>query len=118
MTAAISGTVPSSYTYDGDRARVSKTITVSGVVTKTFYVGNHFELTVSGGVTTTSKYYYFGGQRIAMKQGSGNYTYLHLDHLGSTNASSGAAQSTGAGHFPFGTARAGNPPTDHPFTAP
>lgn len=116
LTAAISGTVPSSYVYDGDGVRVSKTITVSGVVTKTFYVGNYYELTASGGVTTTTKYYYMGAQRIAMKQGSGNYTYLHLDHLGSTNASSGAIQSTGAVYFPFGSARAGNPPTDYTYT--
>lgn len=110
------GSVPPIHVFDWDGPRVSKTITVSGVVTKTFYVGNYYELTVSGGVTTTTEYYYFGSQRIAMKVGGGNYTYLHLDHLGSTNASSGATQSTGAVYFPYGNARAGNPPTDYTYT--
>lgn len=43
-------------------------------------------------------------------------TNLHLDHLASTNAPSGAVQSTGAVYFPFGGARAGNPPTDYTYT--
>lgn len=41
---------------------------------------------------------------------------MHLDHPGSTNASSGATQGTGAVYFPFGSARAGNPPTDYTYT--
>ncbi len=31
------------------------------------------------------KYYYAGGQRVAMRKGTGNPTYLFGDHLGSTS---------------------------------
>ncbi len=52
-----------------------------GGVTTT-YIGNTFEWT--GSVATMVKYYYAGGQRVAMRKGTANPTYLFGDHLGST----------------------------------
>jgi|GEM_PF-2374388 len=112
LITAISGTVTSNFAYNGDGARVKRT---DGTTT-TYYVGNHYEVGVTGGVTTTTKYYYFGSQRVAMKQGS-NVTYLHSDHLGSTSATSGAITSSQV-YFPFGKVRdgTGTLPTDFTFT--
>jgi len=64
--------------------------------------------------TATTKYYYFGAQRVAMNQ-NGAVTYLHSDHLGSTSATSGANPGFQV-YFPFGSPRAGNLPTDYGFT--
>lgn len=57
----------------------------------------------------------FSRQRFAMRTSVG-VTYLHSDHLGITNAMSGAIQTTGSVYFSFGSPRAGNPPTDYTFT--
>ncbi|MBI5653892.1 MAG: RHS repeat-associated core domain-containing protein [Chloroflexi bacterium] len=78
--------------------------------TTTYYVGNWYEVT-NGAAT---KYYYFGAQRVAMKQGSA-VTYLHGDHLGSTSATSGATNSSST-YYPFGAIRSGTLPTDYTFT--
>ena len=43
----------------------------------TVYVGPHYEKNLTTGVVT--KYYYLGGQRVAMVQGVTPY-YLHADH--------------------------------------
>ena len=69
---------------------------------------------------TTTKYYDFGGQRLAVRQ-NGTLCYLHGDHLGSTSV---ATNNTGATtnnvrYFAFGGQRFGNLlalPTDHTFT--
>jgi len=45
-------------------------------------VGNHFEWT--GSASTMKKYYYAGGARVAMRQGSSTLYWLLSDHLGST----------------------------------
>lgn len=85
-------------------------------------MGNYYEVTGS----TITKYYYFGGQRVAMKQGSA-VTYLHSDHpstslrtsLGSTSVTSGATTSSQTrGAYPFGAVRttSGTLPTDFTFT--
>ncbi|MBI5650983.1 MAG: hypothetical protein HZC40_11155 [Chloroflexi bacterium] len=90
--------------------------TVSGATT--YYIGNWYEVT--NGVA--AKYYYFGAQRVAMKQGS-VVTYLHGDHLGSTSVASNGA--TGAlvsrqTHvaYAFGAVRTSEAalPTDYTFT--
>ncbi|MEZ4623182.1 MAG: RHS repeat-associated core domain-containing protein, partial [Caldilineaceae bacterium] len=99
-----------SYLYDPDGQRVKKT----AGSTSTYYVNQFYEK--SG--TTVTQYYYFNGQRIAMKQGSTIY-YLHSDHLG------GVAMSTAGGTTPgstsaynaYGSYRFGGAiPTDHKFT--
>jgi len=55
--------------YDGDSNRVKATA----------YVGNYYEWT--GSTTTAKKYYYAGGQRIAMRTGSTTLNYLLGDHV-------------------------------------
>ncbi len=99
------------FVYDGDGRRVKKT-DAGGT---TFYPSEHYE--VKGGVVT--KYYYLGGQRVAMKVGSTVY-WLHGDHLGSasptTNSSGGIyAQQR---YTPYGEVRwqSGTLPTDLQFT--
>ncbi len=74
-----SGTT-TSYAYAGDGRRVKKGVTSGGQNTTTYYVGNHYEVEVApGSVTTVTKYYYFGSQRVAMSRG-GIFTYLYGDH--------------------------------------
>ncbi len=71
------------------------------------------------GATPSTKYYYFGGQRIAMRQGGVVY-YLHGDHLGSTSVASNGAGVAHARRWyhPYGSQRAaaGDLPTDLRFT--
>ncbi len=79
------------YSYDADGARVRKETKTE--VTR--YIGPHYEVTVAitnSQVLTTTKYYDFGGQRIAVRQ-NGTLSYLHGDHLGSTSV---ATNNTGA----------------------
>jgi len=75
---AVSGVNSASFVYDGDGNRVKPTM---GGVT-TYYIGNIIEWT--GNTSTMVKYYYAGGQRVAMRKGTANPTYLFGDHLGST----------------------------------
>ena len=110
MQATVSGVV-TQYVYNADGARVKKT--VSG--TATYYVGNWYEVT--NGVVT--KYYYFGAQRVAMKQGS-TLTYLHGDHLGSTSVASTqtGTMASRQTYYAFGVPRTteGTLPTDYTYT--
>ena len=46
----------------------------------TVFIGNYFEWT--GTAASAVRYYYAGGTRIAMRQGSGSVTWLLGDHLG------------------------------------
>ncbi len=90
QTVTVNGTT-TTFTYDGDGVLVKKVI---GNAT-TYYVGPHFEKTSAPEVVT--KYYTFGGQRVAMRvcNWSGGscgtngvnstLTYLHSDHLGSAS---------------------------------
>jgi hypothetical protein len=110
----VSGTVTTTFTYDGDGNLVKK-VAPAGT---TLYVGPHYEvqplpasppqppsslpkraflplifnnyLTVDGQPAQIVKYYVVGGQRIASRTGStGPVTYYYHDHLGSTVGSSG-----------------------------
>jgi RHS repeat-associated protein len=72
----VTGSATASFVYDGDGNRVKATLGP----TTTVYIGNYYEQ--SGNITTT--YYYAGGTRIAMRQGS-TVNYLLGDHLGSTS---------------------------------
>jgi RHS repeat-associated protein len=99
-----------SYLYDDTGIRVKK---VSGSTT-TYYPFPHYE--VSGSAVT--KYYFFNGQRVAMRQ-SGVLYYLHPEHLGgnlfATDAS-GTTKSSVQGYYAYGKTRWGNLQTDHRFT--
>jgi len=116
LTQVISGTVPTQYVYNADGTRVKKT--VGGV--STYYVGNYYEITISPqDPPLVTKYYYFGGQRVAMRTSAG-VTYLHGDHLGSTSVastSSGALASRQT-YYAFGAPRTseGTLPTDYTYT--
>ena len=79
------------------------------------YVNALYEKDVSGNLS--AKYYYLGGQRIAMRRGS-TLTYLHGDHLGSaslTTNTSGAKVSI-MRYLPYGGLRVGGMPADRRFT--
>ena len=63
---SVSGpSLAASFVYDGDGNRVKSTI--NNVTT--YFVGNYYEVTGS----TVTKYYYIGGQRVAMRTGSSTY---------------------------------------------
>jgi RHS repeat-associated protein len=103
--------VTTNFAYN-DGARVKKV--ANGVTT--YYVGNLYEYTTWNGGSSVSKYYYFGGQRIAVKQDI-NVSYIHGDHLGSTNKTTGASSSTQT-YYPYGAIKtsSGTPPTDYGYT--
>ncbi len=70
-------------------------------------------------IVQVTKYYHFGGQRIAMREGDVVY-YLHGDHLGSTSVASsdsGVLHSR-QGYYPYGEVRyvTGELPTEFGFT--
>jgi len=111
LTSITVGGITTTYTYDGDGNRVKRS--ANGVTS--YYIGNHYEVTV-GGATSVLKYYYFGKQRIALRNSVG-VVYLHSDHLGSTSATSGATSSSQT-YYPFGSIRTttGSVPTDFEFT--
>jgi RHS repeat-associated protein len=108
------------YSYDADGARVRK----ESKTEITRVIGPHYEVVIavaSGQVLTTTKYYDFGGQRIAVRQ-NGTLSYLHGDHLGSTSVTtnnSGAATNN-VRYFAYGGQRGTGSifalPTDHGFT--
>jgi hypothetical protein len=89
----MSGAKNASFVYDGDGNRVKSVL--NG--TTTYYVGSHFEWT--GSTTSMVKYYYAGGQRVAMRVGSNAPSFLLGDHLGSTSLT---ANSSGARVSSFG----------------
>jgi len=117
LTSITVGGTTTTYTYDGDGNRVKK---VAGS-TATYYVGNYFEVT--NGVST--KYYYFGKQRVAMRTNTG-VLYLHSDHLGSTSitTNSAGACTSAQWYYAYGNVRTPAPttpcsgalPTDYTFT--
>jgi RHS repeat-associated protein len=99
------------FVYDGDGARVKGT--VNGVTT--IYLGNHYE--VSGGVQR--KYYYAGGQRVAMRENTNAPLWLFNDHLGSTGYTVNGTTTTGGLRYkPFGSTRysSGTTPTTYRYT--
>ncbi len=90
------------YTYDGDGERVEKSngemywYTSGGEVLD--------ETDLSGNLT--SEYVYFGGARIARRDGSGNIFYYLADHLGSSRVIVQAGQTTACfdtDYGPFGS---------------
>ena len=68
--------------------------------------------------TTATKYYYFNGQRIAMKKGD-VLSYLHGDHLGSTvlETNTSGTMTADQQYYAYGRQRDTGPVvTDHKFT--
>jgi RHS repeat-associated protein len=105
-TNLVAGDVATQYVFNADSVRVKKVVGS----TATYYVGNWYEVTNG----TATKYYYFGAQRVAMRNANG-VTYLHGDHLGSTSVTSGAQPSSQT-YYPYGGVRSGTLPTDYTFT--
>jgi RHS repeat-associated protein len=143
LTQVVSGTITTTFTYDGDGNLVKK-VTSAGA---TLYVGAHYEvqplpaspppipppplpltltkrsflpfvantaLFVDGQPAQPVKYYLVGGQRIASRTGSaGPVTYYYHDQLGSTVGSSGGEQTR---YWPYGATRSGSLGTAYQFT--
>ncbi|MBK8050285.1 MAG: RHS repeat protein [Anaerolineales bacterium] len=85
-----SSTLTERYAYAPDGERIWKE--TNGAVTRTPFA--HYEVEVAS--NTVTRYYSFGGQLIAMRQGSAQPTYLHTDALGSVVATSPVGGSTSA----------------------
>jgi RHS repeat-associated protein len=110
---SVSGAASATF-YDGDGNRVKATL---GGAT-TVYVGNYFEWT--GSTSTMVKYYYAGGQRVAMRKGSSTLYFLLGDHLGSTSitANSSGGKAAELRYHPYSGTRytSGTTPTSFRFT--
>ncbi len=104
------------FVYDGDGNRVQKT---AGGET-TIYIGNYFEWNVNE--ASMVKYYYAGGERVAMRTNVSTWYMLLKDHLGSTalTVNAGTGQVVGESHYkPFGEVWYPTDPsmqTDYRFT--
>ena len=99
--------------YDANNTRV-KTV-LNGATT--IYVGGLYEKNTSTGEVT--KYYFFGGQRVAVRKGL-TLSWLHSDHLGSaslaTNTSGNAVANSSQRFTPFGSPRLNASGLDSKFT--
>ncbi len=103
------------FTYDGNGVRVKKA--VSGGAT-TVYVGNYYEKTGSA----STKYYYLGGQRVAMRRSGypadNGLFFLHGDHLGSasllTDQGGNEVSNSRVRYYAYGTDRPGSGPPHRP----
>ena len=116
------------YVYDGQGSLVKKTVEDydPGMPTErstTVYVGGIYEKNtiISTGVSVITKYYRFGGRRVAMRQIDGpsdTLSFLLADHLGSTSTvvDAGGNAVGSQKYYPFGRTRSGTVPTDKLFT--
>jgi RHS repeat-associated protein len=84
------GADAASFVYDADGNRIKGVINGTPDVT-TYYLNQYYERTVSGSSTIEKRYYYAGGQRIAMQvkgdPANNGLHYLLSDTLGSTTFS-------------------------------
>ncbi|MFZ1595280.1 MAG: RHS repeat-associated core domain-containing protein, partial [Anaerolineae bacterium] len=83
---SVSGAATASFVYDADGNRVKSVMNGETVTT----IGNLYEKKVVGGATTHTKYYYFNGQRVAVRV-AGVLYWLLRDHLGSTTVTANGA---------------------------
>ncbi len=111
VTNTVTGDV-TRFVYDGDGNRVLRE-DASGI---TVYF-NALEVRITGTQRLTTSYYFAGGQRIAMREGS-EVTYLHSDHLSSASLATSATGSVVSAmrYTPYGVTRYGDSPTDRRFT--
>lgn len=107
-TAPSGTTATDTFLYDGEGNRVLQSVssTVNGTTTvsDTITFDGFTETTLSGGTTTTLKYYSLNGQRLAVRQGSNALSYLINDLLGSTSVAVSASGSIVAAqlYWPYG----------------
>lgn len=109
------------YVYDYNGTRLIKKQYVNGVLDKTVYSpSDKYETTkiASGGATQNTSYYFANDQIIAKKDSTGNKTYFHNDHLGSssviTDASGAVVESTK--YDPWGEVTAGGTKSKFQYT--
>jgi RHS repeat-associated protein len=97
---SVCGATSASFVYDGDGNRVKSVL--NGVTT--YYVGNYFEW--RGTTSNMTRYYYAGGQRVALRNGT-ILRFLLGDHLGSTavTATSTGAKYAEQRYYPWGGTR-------------
>lgn len=106
MTSMVTGSGTTTFAYNGDGVRVSRTISTG----TTYYIGNYYEIWKPAGSATFSKYYYFGSTRVAARipvSGVSTLFYMQGDHLGSSSllmATDGTLQ-TRQTYFPYGAKR-------------
>ena len=74
---SISGAATASFAYDADGNRIKSVLNGETIT----YVGSLYEKKVVGSTTTHTKYYTFGGRRIAVRV-AGILSWLLSDHLG------------------------------------
>jgi len=104
--SAPSGTVGSAhYLYDLQGNRVLTNSSTASSTTDTVYFDGYTETVLSGGTTTTTKYYSANGTRIALRIGGATLDYLLSDPLGSNSvALNDTGQVIGLEHYsPYGT---------------
>jgi RHS repeat-associated protein len=94
MSWTINNTSPTtSFLYDGDGGRVSKTVQLNNSInpiTQVTYIGSLFEISEGtvperGLSRTTTKHIFAGANRICAIESTGNQYFYHSDHLGSSN---------------------------------
>jgi RHS repeat-associated protein len=117
---APSGTVGSAhYLYDNAGNRVLTNSVTASTTTDTIYFDGYTETVLSGGTTTTTKYYNANGVRIAVRVGA-VLSYLLSDPLGSNAvALNSTGQVIAAQHYsPYGTVDYswGTMPTSYGYT--
>jgi RHS repeat-associated protein len=107
------------YVYDGDGSLVLR---IAGEV-RVYSPGKHYDLEVSGSVTTVKKYYSLNGQTVAVRTIQGETDTLNWilnDHLGSANVTAAADGSKLAElrYSAFGEVRfsSGTTPTQYQYT--
>jgi len=103
----VGAAVTSTYGYDYLNQRVRQAVLGTGTTT---YVGKYFDKLINGSQSTTTAYIYLGDTLIATVQGNGTATttsYVHPDHLGSTNVVTDADGETvqTLDYYPYGSTR-------------
>jgi len=116
---APSGTTASDgFLYDNEGNRVLQRVSTSSVTDTTTFDG-YTDTVLSGGTTTTTKYYSANSQRVAMRTSS-TLSYLLADALGSSTVALTSSGSTQAVQLfaPYGSVRysQGSIPTTYNFT--
>src|SRR6185312_903153 len=118
-TAPSGTTASDQILYDNNGNRVLQSTNVNATVTDTIYFDGYTETSISGGTTTTTKFYAAGGQTIAMNMSNAVY-YLLADFLNSSDVVLNSDGTLKAAQLfsPYGTVRysQGTMPTTHNFT--
>jgi RHS repeat-associated protein len=108
------------YLYDFNGNRMVKKNYVNGSLANTVYSwSDSFETKViEGGATETTVYYFANKELVGKKDNSGNRTYIHNDHLGSTSivTNSGGSLVESTSYDPWGEVLAGGTQSKFGYT--